>query len=112
MSPVDFLKFILILALLGVAGYFYNNWAYRDKDDNGPEMTGHATVKSKRVDLGRYLGKAPSRWNYLMTFSLSDGEEIELYVTDDIFSTLQEGHSGQLTWQGKRFYHFDRDTTP
>ena len=109
MSPLDFLQFVLVFALLGVAGYFYNNWAYRDKDDKGPEMTGRATVTSKRVDQGRYLGKAPSRWNLLMTFSLSDGEEIELYVTQDIFSTLKEGHSGQLTWQGKRFYHFDPD---
>ena len=107
MSPMDFLKFVIVLALLGVVGYLYNNWAYRDKDDKGPEMTGRATVKAKRVEQGRYLGKAPSRWNLLMTFALSDGEEIELYVTQDVFSTLQEGQSGQLTWQGKRFYHFD-----
>ena len=76
---------------------------------DSPEVTGRATVTSKRVDQGRYLGKAPSRWNYMMTFALSDGEEIELYVTQDIFSTLQVGHTGQLTWQGKRFYHFDSD---
>ena len=107
MSPMDFLKFVLVLVLLGVVGYFYNNWAYRDKEDYGPEMTGKATVKSKHVEQGRYLGKAPSRWNYMMIFSLSDGEEIELYVTQDVFATLQEGHTGQLTWQGKRFYHFD-----
>ena len=109
MSPMDFVKFILVLSLLGVLGYFYHNWAYRDKDDYGPEMTGRATVKSKRATQGRYLGKAPSRWNLLMTFSFHDGEEIELYVTQDIFSTLKEGQSGQLTWQGKRFYHFDPD---
>lgn len=109
MSPMDFLKFVLVLALLGVVGYLYNNCAYRDKDDKGPEMTGRATVTGKRVEQGRYLGKAPSRWNLLMTSSLSDGEEIELYVTQDVFSTLQEGRSGQLTWQGKRFYHFDPD---
>ena len=33
MSPMDFLKFVLVLALLGVVGYFYNNWAYRDSED-------------------------------------------------------------------------------
>lgn len=97
------------IGILAIIGLFcaYQVWVYRDKDDKGPEMTGRATMKSKRVDQGRYTGKAPSRWNYLMTFSLSDGEEIELYVTDDIFSTLKEGQSGQLTWQGKRFCHFD-----
>ena len=105
----DFIKLVLLLTVAAFFGWLYNNWAYRDKDDRGPEMTGKATVVSKRVDQGRYLGKAPSRWNYLMTFALSDGEEVELYVTDDIFSSLKEGQTGLLNWQGKRFYSFDLD---
>jgi hypothetical protein len=96
---------LLFMALYGV----YQAWVYRDKEDKGPEMTAPATVKRHRVDQGRYLGKAPSRWNHLITFALSDGEEVELYVTDDIFATLKAGQSGQLTWQGKLFYHFDPD---
>ena len=100
-----------IFAAMGLY-YVYYTLVYKDKDDKGPEMTGRATVKSKRVDQGRYLGKAPTRWNYLMTFTLSDGEEIELYMTQDFFATLQEGQSGQLTWQGKRFYHFEADAYP
>lgn len=103
-----FLSFLLIAAIAGVY-CAYQIWVYRDKDDKGPELTGHATVISRKVDQGRYLGKAPSRWNYMMTFRLSDGEEVELYVTDDIFSSLKDGETGQLTWQGKRFYHFDPD---
>ena len=105
----DFLKLVLILAVVAFFGWIYNNWAYRDKDDKGPEMAGRATVVSKRVDQGRYLGKSTTRWNYLMTFALADGEEVELYVTDDIFSSLKEGQTGLLNWQGKRFYGFDSD---
>lgn len=104
----EILSFLGIFAILLLFSWF-RTWLYRDKDDKGPEMTGHATVKAHRVDQGKYLGKAPSRWNYLITFSLSDGEEIELYVTDDIFSSLKAGQTGQLTWQGKRFYRFDPD---
>ena len=104
-------KFLTLLGILGAAAVYciYQVLIYRDKDDKGPEMTGRATVVSQRVDQGRYHGKVRTRWNYLMTFALSDGEEVELYVTDDIFSSLKEGQSGQLTWQGKRFYHFEPD---
>ena len=100
---------LLALVAFAVLWTCYQNWVHRDKDDKGPEMTGHATVKGHRVVQGGFMGKATSRWNYMMTFALSDGEEIELYVTDDIFATLTVGQSGQLTWQGKRFYHFDSD---
>lgn len=96
-----------ILAVIALFGA-YQAWAYRDKDDRGPEMTGPATVRSSRVKTGR----APTRgshWDYMMTFALADGKEVELYVTEDVFSTLKEGQSGQLTWQGKRFYYFDSD---
>jgi len=81
----DFIKLVLLLTAAAFFGWLYNNWTYRDKDDRGPELTGRATVVSKRVAQGRYLRKAPSRWNYLMTFSLGDGEEVELYVSDDVF---------------------------
>lgn len=95
---------LAVIALVGI----YQAWAYRDKDDKGPEMSAPAIVRSSRVKTG----KAPtlgSHWDYMMTFALADGEEVELYVTADIFSTLKEGQSGQLTWQGKRFYYFDSD---
>ena len=99
------------IAALAVLTHFYNRWAYRDKDDRGPEMTAHVTVHSKRVSQGRYLGAAPSRWNFLVSFTFSDREEIELYVTQAQFSKLQENQTGQLTWQGKRFHRFDPDVS-
>ncbi len=102
-------KLLLLLGILaaGILTWLYNNWAYRDKDDKGPEMTGSATVKSHRVAQGRYLGKAPSRWNYMVTFTLSDGEEIELYTIQSDFQVLKDGTSGTLVWQGKHFLDFD-----
>lgn len=101
-------KLLLLLGILAAAvlTWLYHNWAYRDKDDKGPELTGTATVKSHRVAQGRYLGKAPSRWNYMVTFTLSDGEEIELYTIQSDFQVLKDGTSGTLTWQGKRFLDF------
>ena len=96
---------------------FYRRWVFRDKDDKGPKLTGHATVKSRRVGQGNYQGQAPTRyqgntrgnWNYFVTFTLSDGEEIELYAFESEYRALKEGISGQLTWQGKQFLEFDTD---
>lgn len=102
-------KSLPMLGILGFAALWacYQNWAYRDNDDKGPEMTGPATVKSHRVTQGRYLGKAPSRWNYMVTFTLSDGEELELYTIQSDYQVLKDGVSGLLTWQGKRFLDFE-----
>jgi hypothetical protein len=96
---------------------FYRRWVFRDKDDKGPKLTGPATVKSRRVGQGNYQGQAPTRyqgntrgnWNYFVTFTLSDGEEIELYAFESEYRALKEGISGQLTWQGKQFLEFDTD---
>ena len=105
---------ILLLSFLYI---FYQRWVYRDKDDKGPELTGPATVKARRVDQGSYQGKAPTGYqgntrgnrNYLITFTLSDGEELELYVGESEYRALKEGLSGTLTWQGQKFRSFDYD---
>ena len=55
------------------------------------------------------MGKAPSRWHHLINFTLSDGEEIELYVFEAVFNSLKDGQTGQLTWKGKDFYSFEPD---
>ncbi len=105
---------MIILALLYPV---YQRLIFRDKDDKGPEMTGPATVKSRRVEQGNYQGKAPTgyqgntrgNWNYFVTFALADGEEIELYVGEAEYKALPEGATGQLTWQGKKFREFETD---
>lgn len=105
---------ILILALFYP---IYHRLIFRDKTDRGPEMTGQATVKSHRVEQGNYQGQAPTRyqgntrgnWNYWVTFTLSDGEEIELYTGEAEYKALKDGINGLLTWQGKKFLEFETD---
>ena len=74
-------------------------------------------MKSHRVEQGNYQGQAPTsyqgntrgNWNYWVTFTLSDGEEIELYMGENEYKALKDGTTGQLTWQGKKFREFDTD---
>ena len=105
---------ILLFSFLYI---FYQRWVYRDKDANGLEMTGPATVKSHRVEQGNYRGNAPTRyqgntrgnWNYFVTFTLADGDELELYVGEGEYRALKDGTYGQLTWQGNQLRSFDSD---
>ena len=105
---------IFILALLYP---IYKRLIIRDKSDKGPVLTGQATVTSHRVEQGnhqvdaptRYQGNSRGNWNYWVTFTLSDGEQLELYCGENEYKALKDGISGQLTWQGKKFREFDSD---
>ena len=105
---------ILILALVYP---IYRRLIFRDRADKGPELTGPATVTSHRVEQGNYQGQAPTgyqgntrgNWNYWVTFTLSDGEQIELYTGEAEYKALKDGITGQLTWQGKKFREFETD---
>lgn len=69
---------------------------------NRHEMTARATVQSHRV--GRDSG-----WKYLVIFALADGETVELITTIPDYQSLEDGQSGQLTWEKGMFLHFDPD---
>ena len=72
-------------------------------------LTGRATVVSKRVELAKVAGRRANNWNYLVTFRLSDGEELELYVFERQYNALPEGATGQLTWCKENLSSFDAD---
>ena len=75
----------------------------------GRELTGTATVVSRRMEVGRLGGKWADNYNRLMTFRLSDGSELELYVTKEAYAVLADGETGQLVWQGDQLRSFDSE---
>ena len=78
---------------------------------NRPFCTGPATVVSRRMELARFSAGSKdaktNNWNHLVTFRLNGGEEIELYTSGEEYQSLEEGLSGQLTWNGENFVNFD-----
>ena len=74
----------------------------------GP-MTAYATVLSRRMELSKMGGYWSDNWNRLITFQLKDGSEIELYVSKEEYETLQDGQSGQITWDEDTLTFFDPD---
>ncbi len=93
---------ITLLALLAGFGFILAMQVY---ENSKPMLTGQATVIQRRVEVA----KRPTfrnGYNYLITFRLSDGEEIELYATEYVYRQLAEGQTGQLTWQSDNFREF------
>lgn len=76
---------------------------------NGPVMTGRATVVSRRMVVAKTAGRWSDNYNRLITFQLSDGSELELYVSQEAYEVLKDGESGQLSWQGDQLTCFDGD---
>lgn len=75
----------------------------------GRTLTGTATVVSRRLELSSLGSKGADNYNRLITFRLSDGSELELYVSKEAYEVLPEGETGQLVWQGDQLRSFDSD---
>ena len=72
-------------------------------------LTGRATVVSRRMEVSNYPTQWSDNYNRLITFQMSDGSELELYVDKEAFAALRDGETGQLTWRGDLFTCFDTD---
>ena len=72
----------------------------------GKEHAAYATVKSHRMDLAR-VPTPGSTWNWLVTFTLADGKELELHTLEDQYHEIKDGQAGNLTWEGETFLTFE-----
>ena len=94
--------FIIGLLLVSFLALFFIS-------SGGKTLTGPAIVISRRVELAKVASRHANNWNYLVTFRLSDGEELELYVFEQDYGKLTEGLTGQLTWCRENLSSFDPD---
>lgn len=76
----------------------------------GHKLTGTATVLSRRLEVAKLGSEWADYYNRLITFRLSDGDEIELYVTKEAYALLEDGDTGQLVWQGDQLLSFESDS--
>ena len=102
--PVELIFFGLCLLLLVI---FWGIPALI-KRIKGP-TTAHATIVSRRMELSKMGGHWSDNWNRLITFQLKDGSEVELYVSKEEYATLEDGQSGQITWEEDTLSYFDPD---
>ncbi len=81
----------------------------RDSAGNrAPVLTGRGTVLSRSVTASHVSAGlfGRDRQLYQITFRLSDGEELTLYVPETAYLTLEAGLTGTLVWQGNSLREF------
>lgn len=72
---------------------------------SGKERSDAATVRAHRVTTARFPTPG-STWNYLVTFTLSDGSEVELHTMEVQYHSIKDGQQGLLTWEGENLLSF------
>ena len=82
---------------------FFKKWMRGGKEETGP-----ATVKSHRMEMAR-VPTPDSTWNYMVSFTLADGREVELHTLEVQYKELADGMTGTLTWEGENFLSFVRE---
>lgn len=70
-----------------------------------PEQKANAKLLSRKVQHANTMYHEDP-WLYLVVFHLDNGEELELKTTEQLYGTLKEGTSGELTWQGEMLVSF------
>lgn len=72
----------------------------------GKERSDTAAARSHRMTTARFP-TPESTWNYLVTFVLSDGSEIELHATEAQYTAIKDGQEGLLAWEGETLLRFE-----
>lgn len=75
----------------------------------GEERSAEAAVYSRRMATARFPTPG-NTWDYLVTFILSDGTQLELHTREDEYQNLTAGSNGNLIWEGETFLHFEPQT--
>lgn len=86
---------LFLLFMIPLACFLFHTF----RSTRGTVLTGWATVASRRIHFR----------DYLVTFRLSDGEELELYVFRNQYFELAEGRTGYLTWCKDSMSSFEPD---
>lgn len=74
---------------------------------DAPEQTAQGTVLSRKVQHSNTMYHE-SPWQYLVSFRLESGEEIQLQAAEEQYGELKEGSQWKLTWQEEKLVSFEK----
>lgn len=79
------------------------------RNNKAPVYTDRAVAHYKHEETDApYLGRGYSYVHYI-TFHTDSGIAVKLYMNSDDFYIIQEGDTGELTWQGNKLWKFIPD---
>lgn len=87
------------------------------RNNESPILTVDATVVAKRTDVHHYqhntgtnnMQYVSSSTTYYATFQVSSGDRMEFEIRDIEYGMLVESDKGRLTFQGTRYWGFERN---
>lgn len=121
----DMMEYIVPIFFIIVIGMFIftavqgiGTW---HKNNNSPELTVHAVVKTKRLNVDSYQNGVGGDMSgahgfyettdttYYVTFEVESGDRMEFSVSGKEYGMLAEGDTGRLTFKGTRYLGFERE---
>jgi hypothetical protein len=116
-----FVIMFVVIIVVFIAAFVLGLSRY-GKNNASPRIPARAKIVAKREDTSTHTqyhagdvtgahGSFQSQsTNYFATFEFETGDRMELGVTDREYGLFAEGDAGTLTFQGKRFIGFERNT--
>lgn len=83
----------------------YRSW----KNGRALVETARAKASVKHPEMQAVLAGRGSTYVYYITFETDSGDVLKLYMNPNAFYSIPEDASGELTWQGERFWKFVMD---
>lgn len=105
--PIFIVVLIGILAITAASGinrYISNN--RKPKLSVQSLIVGKRTEVSHRHDPDLSVNRTDSK--YFITFEVESGDRLEFNVSGEEYGQCSEGDEGKLTFQGTRYYGFER----
>ena len=82
----------------------YQNW----KKNNAPVQTARAVACYKDPEMRASIDGRNHTYIFYITFRTESGELLNLYMGRDEYYSIPEGAAGELTWQDKKLWRFER----
>lgn len=109
-TVLDYLETgLVILAVAAFVVYFILVNYRSNKRNNAPVETTRATAYLKHPDMEPVLNGRHSTYIYYITFHTDCGDILKLYMNPTDYFSISEGSCGMLTWQGDRFWKFEKE---
>jgi len=105
-TVIPILAVLGLLLTLGLSVYQSYRRVQKGKPKNSlPLVCVQASLRSKRMQ------SSSGKTTYFATFSIQDGQALELAVPESEYEKLLEGEMGELQHHGSHFVHFQTNTS-
>ncbi|MEH7346690.1 DUF2500 domain-containing protein [Bacillus sp. JJ1532] len=102
-----FVGIIFVIVISTILFTIFKGFSQWNKNNNSPKLNVNAKVVAKRTAI-RGGGEHRAYSDYFVTFEVESGDRFELEVEGSEYGMLVEGDTGELAFQGTRYFGFTR----